>query len=591
MTVNLTVEAAGDVQVVKPKTGYEFLIDTLATWHVRHYAGVTGGGVIHLLKHLEPMVVPDDGVERPVFFNVGEYVAGFIPLGYYLASGKISAAIATTGAATRLLTCGLSDAKLHNIPAIYLIPLSPADTRYRAPLQDTSADGADVVAQLRAELPSGTFVLNDPDSIEEQLEEARKQLDQGSPIALLMPPEALGKVVPEPVLTPWRGDYAHKPNRIDHGSLAHFLAEFPRQSAGRRVIVLAGEEAAVYPYMPVLTTRLCKALQAPIVWSINGANAVARNNSFGFGYLGFGGNDRAMQLWKSLGPDDIVITLGFCPDEYTLNFSDIPAHTTWNFTNLTAPYGSVGGEFRHRVGGEYFDVRGPIDQVLSEAIGRLEGLQLPRPPAPAFVADLNDRKILPPRAGTIDIARFYQELDCQWQSGSIAFDDVCLAYKDRQYVTQRPHPNVRFHSLYRGSAMGGALGAAIGAKLAKPEATVFAFMGDGCFRLIAGCLAEARSLGLVLFVLDNGALGIMVQGLPVVIPDYSSDRYHSDLYRIDFGLMARACGWTSRKLMPDLSNLAEIMRESYSPGHPSILVEVPVDAEQVVGQNPRANNL
>lgn len=111
------------------------------------------------------------------------------------------------------------------------------------------------------------------------------------------------------------------------------------------------------------------------------------------------------------------------------------------------------------------------------------------------------------------------------------------------------------------------------------------------FRLIAGCLAEARSLGLVLFVLDNGALGIMVQGLPVVIPDYSSDRYHSDLYRIDFGSMARACGWTSRKLMPDLSNLAEIMRESYSPGHPSILVEVPVDAEQVVGQNPRANNL
>lgn len=107
---------------------------------MHHYAGVTGR-VIHLLKHLEPMRIPDDGAETPVFFNIGEYVAGFIPLGYYLASGKISAAIATTGAATRLLTCGLSDAKLHNIPAIYLIPLSPADTRHRAPLQDTSPEG------------------------------------------------------------------------------------------------------------------------------------------------------------------------------------------------------------------------------------------------------------------------------------------------------------------------------------------------------------------------------------------------------------------------------------------------------------------
>lgn len=591
MTVNLAVETAGDVRLVKPKTGYEFLIDTLRSWHVRHYAGVTGGGVIHLLKHLEPMVLPDDDAERPVFFNIGEYVAGFIPLGYYLASEKISAAIATTGAATRLLTCGLSDAKLHNIPAIYLIPLSPAETRHRAPLQDTSPEGADIVAQLKAELPSGTFVLDDPDHIGEQLEQARKHLDQGSPIALLMPPEVLGKMMSEPAYMPWRGGSIAKPNKIDQGSLAHFLAEFPRQSAGRRVIVLAGEEAAMYQHMPVLTTRLCKALQAPIVWSINGANAVARNNSFGFGYLGFGGNDRATQLWRSLGPDDIVITLGFCPDEYTLNFSDIPAHTTWNFTNLTAPYGSVGGEFRHRVRGEYFDVRGPIDQVLSEVIGRIENVRPQRPPAPAFMVDLNDREIMPPRAGTIDIAQFYQELDRLWLPGSIAFDDVCLAYKDRQYVTQRPHPNVRFHSLYRGSAMGGAFGTAIGAKLAKPEATIFAFTGDGCFRLIAGCLAEARSLGIVLFVLDNGALGIMVQGLPVVIPDHSSSRYHSDLHRIDFGAMARACGWESRKLMPDLSNLAEIMHESYSPGHPSILVEVPVDAEQVVGQNPRANNL
>lgn len=201
------------------------------------------------------------------------------------------------------------------------------------------------MAQLKAELPSGTFVMDDPDCIEEQLEQARRHLDQGSPIALLMPPEALGQMVPEPVYELRHGNYANKPDVIDQASLTHFLAEFPRQSAGRRVIVLAGEEAAMYPNMPVLTTRLCKALQAPIVWSINGANAVARNNTFGFGYLGFGGNDRAMQLWRSLGPDDVVITLGFCPDEYTLNFSDIPAHTTWNFTNLTAPYGSIGASF------------------------------------------------------------------------------------------------------------------------------------------------------------------------------------------------------------------------------------------------------
>lgn len=591
MTTNLAVELASDLQLVESRTGYEFLIDTLKSWRVRLYAGVTGGGVIHLLKHIEPMRVLDDDGQTPAFFQIGEYVAGFIPLGYYLASGEVCAAVATTGAATRLLTCGLSDAKLHNIPAIYLIPLSPADTRHRSPLQDTGPEGANVAAQLKAELPTGAFVLDDPERLEEQLEQARRQLDQGAPVALLMPPEALGKVVREAERRSHPSGYRRETGGIEGTSFARFCAEFPGQCAGRRVIVLAGEEAARYPEMPNLTTRFCEVLQAPIVWSTNGANAVARDNPYGFGYLGFGGNDRATQLWNSIGSDDIVITLGFCPDEYTLNFSDVSACVTWNFTNLTAPYGSVDGEFRHRVQGEYFEVRGALDEVLTKMISILKDVQPLRPPAPAFMVNLNNREILPPRDGAVDIVRFYRELDSQWLPDSIAFDDVCLAYKDRQYVTQRPHPDVRFHSLYRGSAMGGAIGAAIGAKLAKPDATVFAFTGDGCFRLIAGCLAEARSLGIVLFVLDNGSFGIVAQGLPVILPEHSLSRYHSELARIDFGSMARACGWSSWELAPDLANLDEIMCECYRPNRPSMLVEVPIDAEQMVGQNPRLHNL
>jgi acetolactate synthase-1/2/3 large subunit len=83
-------------------------------------------------------------------------------------------------------------------------------------------------------------------------------------------------------------------------------------------------------------------------------------------------------------------------------------------------------------------------------------------------------------------------------------------------------------------------------------------------------------MGIVLFVLDNGSLGIMEQGLPIVIPEYSSSRYHHDLARIDFGAMARACGWMSYKLKSDLSNLIEIMSTIYRHGERSILIEVPV---------------
>jgi len=36
------------------KSGNAVLIDTLRRWGIRFFAGVNGGGVVHVAKHLEP---------------------------------------------------------------------------------------------------------------------------------------------------------------------------------------------------------------------------------------------------------------------------------------------------------------------------------------------------------------------------------------------------------------------------------------------------------------------------------------------------------------------------------------------------------
>jgi len=54
---------------------------------------------------------------------------------------------------------------------------------------------------------------------------------------------------------------------------------------------------------------------------------------------------------------------------------------------------------------------------------------------------------------------------------------------------------------------------------------------------------------------------------------------------------ARAHGWDGFRLEPDLRNLGEIMDACYEQTGRSILVDVPVDADQVIGLNPRLNNL
>ncbi len=144
------------------------------------------------------------------------------------------------------------------------------------------------------------------------------------------------------------------------------------------------------------------------------------------------------------------------------------------------------------------------------------------------------------RQGCTDIIDFYQELDSLWREDSIGFDDVCLAYKDRQYVTERPNPNIEFYALQEGSAMGYSFGLGVGAKLAAPDKQVFVFTGDGCWRLFSGALVDAALLGLRLFVLNNSVYGIVYQGLRFYLtPDLPEENLHTSLPAINFQAAAK----------------------------------------------------
>ncbi|WP_225771125.1 thiamine pyrophosphate-dependent enzyme [Inquilinus sp. Marseille-Q2685] len=578
-----------DIHLTETVTGYETLVTALESWGIEVCAGVTGGGTIRLLQHLTPLCPGEEAAGGPDglrFLSLGEYASGFVPLGSYLATGRIGASIATTGAATKLLGCGLSDAKLHDIPAVYVVAASPVETEGLSPLQDTSRHGSNMLAQLRAELPDGVFVLDDAATVARQLRAAHAQLQRCKPVVLVLDHAALntGMAAP-PHRTPPETVPAPSPAATDA-----FAEAFCQRSRGRRVVILAGEELARVPDAPRLTTRLCEALGAPIIWSINGANGVERGNPWGHGYIAFGGNDAAIRLWRGIGTEDVLLVLGACPDEYTVNLAPYAAGDTFVLTGLVDGYGQVEGGFGHRATGGYRQLVAPLDTALRSLLGRIERQPpetLRAGPAPG---DLNTRRPGAPRPGHVDMARLFRELDARWRPNTIGFDDVCLAYKDRQFVLQRPNPRARFFSLYRGSAMGNVLGLAIGAKLAAPESDVVGFTGDGCFRLFAGCLAEARDLGILLFLLDNASYGIIEQGVQTIIPDAPASRRHNRLTRIDFAAMAGGCGWRSAALRPDLANLDEIL-DAHRAGPVSTLVSVPVDPGHILGINPRAGNL
>jgi acetolactate synthase I/II/III large subunit len=573
--------------VLETRSGNAVLIETLRRWGIRFFAGVNGGGVVHVAKHLEPyfdLAHSADPASR--MLTMGEYVAGFVPLGYWLASGRIAGCVTTTGAATKLGGSGMTDAKLHNIPAVYLVALNSTLSIGNAPLQDVSEHGMNVVPQLEAELGEGCIVIDDLSRLEDDLRRAERVLKHRKPVAIAFHPDVLSRETDADVA------WTSHPRTFSARDVAEFLAEFQGVAQGRRVVIYVSGEAAFAPKIRTLTTVLSTVLRAPTVWSVNGANAVAPDNAYGFGHISFGGNDRAMELWRGLTKDDVVLALGFDAGEYSLNLAKIPAGHVYHFTDLRDAYGHQSGEFRHRCAHEYRLIRGDIGLVLEELLPRLATACAERPDTPPAPESLNTREApRNARPGTVDFNEFYRRLDRMWRPGSIGFDDVCIAYKDRQWVTQRPNPNIPFWTTHDGSAMGGGFGLGVGAKIANPELHTFVFTGDGCFRLFGGTLADAANLDMRVFVVNNGVYGIVDKGLEVIIPDYEKKNYHSKLPHIDFVKAAEAHGWDAVRIAPDLSNLKDVMDAAYERRGRSMLVDLPVDADQILGLNPRLANL
>lgn len=569
--------------ITSKQNGYQFLIETLTQWGITHYTGMTGGGVIHFLKYIQaynPISIGASG-----FMTLSEYSAGFCPLGYFLASGRYSAAVATTGAATKLLGCGLSDAKLHDIPAVFIVAQSEPKTCGLSPLQDTSEWGSNMIAQLRCELPEGVFVLDNPITLVNQLYQAQYQLENKKPIVFVLVHSALIKPFINPCSLP------NLKRATNQDEIHSFISSFRDAVKGKKITILVGEEMSIVSNAKEITTKLSSVLHAATLWSLNGANAVDRENAYGYGYISFGGNDKAIEWYQNLDQEDVLLILGACPDEYTVNLRPFNAYRTFYLSHITDPYGRVSEHLLNHTKRNCEFYVGKLELFLNALISAAQKQRFEVIKSPKAPLNLNSRVIEKPQKGYVDMALLYQILDSMWPENAIGFNDICLAYKDRQYVIQRPNNRIAFYSLYRGSAMGGAFGLAIGARMASPEKPIYCFTGDGCFRLFSGSLGEARHLGLVIFLLNNESLSIVSQGIPSIIPNLPKSNSHTDVIEIDYCSIAKANGWHAVTLSSDLSELHDLLITPLKKGDTSLFVNIVVDPSQILGQNPRAKNL
>ncbi len=557
------------------------LINFLESIGVKNYFGCNGGGVIHVIKHITTEH------DNPDFMHYGEYTSGFAPIGHYLATGEIACGVATTGAAQKLISSGISDARFMGVPSIYLLALSTKASHQHYPIQDTSDCGMNIVAQFEAEFKDSVIKVDDESDMKSLFSRIKTIIKRKQPVIIMFCPEIFCKQVPDDYEDKFEKNSLTK--RLCTKGMKELITTLADNNSQRRTLVFAGSEASIDKVCPKVFQRFVNKIDAQVIYPVNGDNVAVNTKERNLGHIMLGGNEAAVSAWQSLTKNDILITLGVDVGEYVLNLEKVPDCQSFCLTNHLTAYGQKDGSYKHLFHDHYHQINGDIQENLEEFLSMTHATKFPI--YRKFPNSPDQLKIDEISSHKVDLFAFYKQIDQLWQKNSIVFEDICIAYRDRQAVIKQPNANARFFTSNHGSAMGGAFGLGVGAAVADNQQKVFIFSGDGCFQLYAGSLHQAAKLNITLFIMDNEELSIVRDGCKTILKESKEKNDHSDIEKVNWKSAASAFGWRFFRVKNDLSNLSDIMQASYDKDQTSIIVDLPLDPSQVIGKNYRYANV
>ena len=240
-------------------TGNTLLLDNLLGWGINLYFLTNGGGAVHLNEYIRlSRSLYDLTTDVPRGFVIHETLAAYAAAIRYLGERRIGACSLTTGGVPDIANPAIIEAMMHSSPAIYLAALSASNAGKKAPLQDTTEIGFRTATTMKERHGNGCQVIDRIDSLEKVLYNVRDRLLDLKPVLILYHPDVIKERIPW-FEVPW----VEKPRQFDQRTLDEFLASFPQETNGKKVVLFVGEEAARYERMTQLTTALARLLKAP----------------------------------------------------------------------------------------------------------------------------------------------------------------------------------------------------------------------------------------------------------------------------------------------------------------------------------------
>jgi acetolactate synthase I/II/III large subunit len=473
----------------KIATGAERLVQALEREGVEYIFGLSGGAAIPIFDALV-----DSKIELVLVRH--EQGATHMADGMARATGRPGVALVTSGPGATNTVTGLLTAHMDSAPIIVICGQTLTANLGKDAFQEADVTG------ITYPVVKHSYLIKDGRDIPRVVKEAFHIATTGRPGPVLI--DVPKDVSSGPCTAPFVDTKELElpgyqvPGRGDAGLIAR-AAELLR--AAKRPVLYVGN-GAVISGAGKAVTALAEKLRAPMVNTLLGKGATDETHALHLGMLGMHGTAYAN---KAVADCDLIFSIGarwddrvtskveaFCPQAVKLHVDVDPSE----FNKVLRPDVCIEGDAR---------------LVLEDLLPLVEAAD-----TAAWLRQCNAwRRQYPlryPKQGGLHAQHVLDRLNALTQGSAVITADVG---QHQMWAAQFCRTTTNRHWITSGGAgtMGFGFPAAIGAKFGRPEAEVWAVVGDGGFQMTLCELATAavHRLAVKVLVINNNYLGMVRQ--------------------------------------------------------------------------------
>lgn len=495
-------------------TGAQALIKSLEMQGVDVMFGLPGGAILPVY---DPII---DSPIRHILVR-HEQGAGHMAEGYAHATGRPGVAVVTSGPAATNVVTPLADAYMDSIPMVVITGQVATGSIGSDAFQEADITG------ITMSVTKHNWLVTDPNEIPNVVAEAFHVATTGRPGPVLIdfPKDVANSEMdwywPTSVDMP-----GYKPNSRGHSKMIAaavkmmFEAKKPVFYVGGGVLKARGSEALA---------ELVELTGIPVVTTLMARGAFPDNHPLCLGMPGMHGNYTAVM---SMQQADLLIALGSrFDDRVTGKLDGFAPHAKVIHVDIDP---AELGKLRHPDVPIVGDCRSVIEDIIRAIRADSETYQQ-RADISDWVRTIKEwqekyplKYEQPSLSGVLKPQYVIEKLRDSTPSDTIVVSGVGQHQMWASQYWKFNHPYTWINSGGLGT-MGFAVPAAIGAKVGKPDRTVWAVDGDGCFQMTAQELVTAsmERIPIKVALLNNSYLGMVRQWQEMFYAERYSEVYLS----------------------------------------------------------------